>query len=124
MDKQFIDKSQWLRLPQLQRNVLKNEFGIKIVGGIIVVDNRVVEDGVDQKTLADIFNIENMAKFTGKKGTCDELWAALLDKMFNPSNLTAPDVKAEIVAPVVEPVQKAVKKVKKTQNVKKPKNKK
>lgn len=75
--KQHITKDQWLQLNGNERRVIREAFSIGRSENPQVIDDRVVSDGVSVHDLSLSLNVENMSRFLGRKGECDELWEAL-----------------------------------------------
>ena len=96
-EKLAIKVWEWNSLTREQKNKAKVIFGIRPTGGIVVVDDNVVEDGVEQAMLDDTFTVEALTRFLGMKGTFDELFEAFKEKLV--------DYTPELVQAVPQPVE-------------------
>lgn len=57
--------SKWLELPITTRIAIATKFGIAKVGPTHVVNDKVVQDGYDLRTLESVFSPEKMREVTG-----------------------------------------------------------
>ncbi|MFP5263737.1 MAG: hypothetical protein ACLGJB_17795 [Blastocatellia bacterium] len=96
-EKLAIKVWEWNSLTREQKNKAKAIFGIRPTGGIVVVDDNVVEDGVEQAMLDDTFTVEALTRFLGMKGAFDELFEAFKEKLV--------DYTPEPVQAVPQPVE-------------------
>jgi hypothetical protein len=78
----MITKIHWLKLDSKKRGFLRKLFSLVNDESAVVVDNNVISDGISDNQLTNKINNSILAYHSGKTGNDDELWEALLLKLW------------------------------------------